>query len=57
MYVKHKKHGRCSLHVWKKPLEYWGMIPSLHGPWGCSGVADVMVMVEGAKNGGNKTLR
>ena len=22
------------MHVWKKPLEYWGMIPSLSGPLG-----------------------
>lgn len=37
----------------KEPLEYWGMIPE---PLGCSRAADVMVMVEGAKHGGNKKL-
>jgi hypothetical protein len=35
--------GNVSMHKWKMPLKYWGMVPTLSGPLGLGRAADTMV--------------
>ena len=35
--------GNASMHKWKMPLKYWGMVPTLSGPLGLGRAADTMV--------------
>ena len=35
--------GNVSMHEWKMPLKYWGMVPTLSGPLGLGRAADTMV--------------
>jgi hypothetical protein len=42
--------GNVSMHEWKMPLKYWGMVLTLSGPLGLGRAADTMV-------GGGGTLQ
>ncbi len=35
--------GNVSMHEWKMPLNYWGMVPTLSGPLGLGQAEDTMV--------------
>ena len=45
--------GNVSMHKWKMPLKYWGIVPTLSGPLGLGRAADTMVGGVPYKRGGH----
>jgi hypothetical protein len=52
-----KSMGIVSMHEWKVPLKYRGMLPFPSGPLGLGQAADTMVWGGYLQNGGNKNLQ